>query len=145
MITSGSCHCGNLSFALDWREASPRIAARSCTCSFCRKHAGTWTSCPAGALEVTVKDPARVSAYAFGTRTARFHVCSTCGVVPVVTSEVDGRLYAVVNVNTFDEVDAALIAPASAASFDGEGTDERLARRKRNWIPDVVFRHLPSA
>ncbi|WP_198387333.1 hypothetical protein [Burkholderia ubonensis] len=55
MITSGSCHCGNISFALDWR-------------------------------------------------------------------------------------DAALIERAAAASFDGEGTDERLARRRRNWIPDVVFR-----
>ncbi|MDY7807699.1 hypothetical protein U0E23_35335, partial [Burkholderia stagnalis] len=145
MITSGSCHCGNLSFALDWREAAPRIAARSCTCSFCRKHGGTWTSCPSGALEITVKDPARVGTYAFGTGTAQFHVCATCGVVPVVTSEVDGRLYGVVNVNAFDGVDASLIDPPTAGSFDGESTDERLARRKRNWIPDVVFRHVSSA
>ncbi|WP_256250207.1 hypothetical protein [Burkholderia ubonensis] len=70
MITSGSCHCGNISFALDWRDAAPRIAARSCTCSFCRKHGGTWSSCPVGALEITVKDPAQVSDYAFGTRAA---------------------------------------------------------------------------
>ncbi|TCW83464.1 hypothetical protein C5O80_16110 [Burkholderia sp. SRS-46] len=145
MITSGSCHCGNLSFALDWREAPARIAARSCTCSFCRKHGGRWTSCPTGTLEITVKDPARVSAYAFGTHTAQFHVCTTCGVVPVVTSEVDGRLYAVVNVNAFDGVDPALIDAPAAASFDGEGTDERIARRQRNWISDVVFRHVSSA
>ncbi|KVA75983.1 hypothetical protein WL04_18100 [Burkholderia ubonensis] len=140
MITSGSRHCGNISFALDWRDAAPRIAARSCACSFCRKHGGAWTSCPVGALKITVKDPAQVSDYAFGTRTARYHVCHACGIVPVVTSEVDGRLYGVVNVNTFGGVDAALVERAAAASFDREGTDERLARRKRNWIPDVVFR-----
>jgi hypothetical protein len=85
-----------------------------------------------------VKEPALVSRYAFGTRTAEFHVCSRCGVVPVVTSEIEGRLYAVVNVNTFDGVDAALLR-RSPANFDGEGTDSRLARRARNWIGDVQF------
>jgi hypothetical protein len=58
--------------------------------------------------------------------------------VPVVTSEIEGRLYAVVNVNTFDGVDAALLK-RSPANFDGEGTGSRLARRARNWIANVQF------
>jgi hypothetical protein len=145
MITSGSCHCGNISFSLDWRGAPARIAARACTCSFCRKHGGVWTSCSVGALEVTVKNPVQVSTYAVGTKTAQFHVCATCGTVPVVTSQIDGRLYAVVNVHTFDGVDASLIDPATATSFGEENVAERLARRKRNWIPHVVFCHTPSA
>jgi hypothetical protein len=58
--------------------------------------------------------------------------------VPVVTSEIAGHLYAVVNVNTFDGVDAALLK-RSPANFDGEGTDSRLARRARNWISNVQF------
>jgi hypothetical protein len=97
-----------------------------------------WTSTPTGALQISVKEPALVSRYGFGTRTAEFHVCSRCGVVPVVTSEIEGRLYAVVNVNTFDGVDAALLR-RSPANFDGEGTDSRLARRARNWIGNVRF------
>ena len=48
---------------------------------------------------VSVKDRARASKYAFGTKTAEFHVCTGCGVVPVVTSRIDGCLYAVVSVN----------------------------------------------
>ena len=56
----------------------------------------------------------------------------------VVTSRVDGRLYAVVNVNTFDGVDPALLRPASA-NLDGESETDRLARRARNWIADVAF------
>jgi hypothetical protein len=51
---------------------------------------------------------------------------------------IDGRLYAVVSVNAFEGVDPVLLR-RSPASFDGEGTDDRLARRKRNWIADVRF------
>lgn len=76
--------------------------------------------------------------YAFGTRTAEFHICARCGIVPVVTSRIDDRLYAVVNVNAFEGVDPSLLRRASA-SFDGEGTDARLERRKRNWIDSVKF------
>jgi hypothetical protein len=58
--------------------------------------------------------------------------------VPVVTSSIDGRLYAVVSVNAFEGVEASLLR-REPASFDGEGEDSRLARRKRNWIADVEF------
>ena len=87
---------------------------------------------------MTTRDPSLVSNYAFGTRTAEFHVCARCGTVPVVTSRIDGHLYAVVSVNAFEDVDQSLIHRQSA-SFDGEGTESRLARRKRNWIADVKF------
>jgi hypothetical protein len=96
-----------------------------------------WTSCPTGSLKVSVSDPALVSDYAFGTKTARFHVCARCGAVPVVTSRIDGRLSAVVSVNAFDNVDPSLLRRAPA-SFDGESEETRLARRKRNWIPHVA-------
>jgi hypothetical protein len=138
MRIDGTCHCGNIIFALDWEPSPSEIPARACGCSFCTKHGGVWTSAPGGALKITVQEPALVSRYAFGTRTAEFHVCSRCGVVPVVTSEIEGRLYAVVNVNTFDGVDPALLQ-RSPANFDGEGTDSRLARRARNWIGNVQF------
>jgi hypothetical protein len=45
---------------------------------------------------------------------------------------------AVVNVNTFEVIDVASL-PRAPASFDGEGTDDRLERRQRNWIADVRF------
>lgn len=139
MLIHGKCHCGNISFAFDWKPEPAEIPARACTCSFCLKHGGVWTSCPGGALVVFVREASRVSRYAFGTRTATFHVCATCGAVPVVTSEIDGRLYAVVNVNTFEEVDSSLLRRASV-TFDEETGQVRLARRKRNWIANVEFR-----
>jgi hypothetical protein len=138
VLIRGSCHCGNISFGLAWEPDPAEIPARACDCTFCLKHGGVWTSNPAGVLEVAVKDRSRVSPYRFGTRTATFHVCSECGVVPVVTSEIDGRLYAVVSVNAFTNVESGRVRP-QPASFSGEEVDTRLARRKVKWIGDVRF------
>jgi hypothetical protein len=137
-LIEGRCHCGNISFSLEWNPPPAEIPARACGCTFCQKHGGVWTSNPRGALSVTVKDPALRSIYNFGTKTADFHVCARCGIVPVVTSRIDGRVYAVVSVNAFEGVEPSRLK-RSPANFDGEGTDSRLERRKRNWIPDVQF------
>jgi hypothetical protein len=142
MQIHGKCHCGNIAFSLAWEPDPAEIPARACTCSFCVKHGGVWTSYAGGALTVTVQDPSRVSRYAFGTGTAEFHICARCGVVPVVTSRIDGRLYAVVSVNAFDGVDPARIRRAPM-SLDDEDTGARLARRRRNWIADVTWVEAP--
>jgi hypothetical protein len=139
VVIRGRCYCGNISFRLDWEPDPVEIPARSCDCTFCMKHGGTWTSYPAGKLEVAIEDPALVSRYEFGTKTATFHVCARCGIVPVVTSDLDGRTYAVVSVKAFENVDPAMLKPGPV-SFDGEGVESRLARRKRNWIAEVKFR-----
>jgi len=136
MNITGKCHCGNIRFELEWEGEPPAIPARACGCTFCVKHGGVWTSNPGSRLAVSVGDPSFVSKYEFGTRTATFHVCSRCGSVPLVTSEIEHRLYAVVNVNVFENVDASWLRRGSA-DFEGEDVDSRLARRKRNWIADV--------
>ena len=138
MLIHGKCHCGNISFSLTWEPDPAEIPARACSCSFCVKHGGVWTSNPTGALDVIVQEPSLVCRYAFGTRTAEFHICARCGIVPVVTCRIDDRLYGVVSVNAFEDVDPSLLRRTSA-SFDGEGTENRLARRKRNWIANVKF------
>jgi len=47
----GRCHCGNISFRLDWEPDPVEIPARSCDCTFCMKPGGTWTSYSAGKLD----------------------------------------------------------------------------------------------
>ena len=136
MTLHGRCHCGNIAFDLSWDPAPAEIPARACGCSFCVKHGGVWTSNPAGSLRVVLRDPAAVTRYAFGTRTADFLVCGRCGVVPVVTSRIADRLYAVVSVNALEGVDPALLR-RSPVSFEGEEETARLARRARHWIARV--------
>ena len=138
MLIEGRCHCGNIGFSLGWEPDPEEIPARACDCSFCTRHGGVWTSCPDGHLRVSVQDAALVSHYAFGTRTAKFHVCARCGVVPLVTSTIDGHCYAVVNVNVFEGIEPARLKHGPA-SFGEEEADVRLARRQRYWIRHVEF------
>ena len=138
MLIHGKCHCGNITFSLTWEPDPTEIPARACTCSFCTKHGGLWTSNPRGALKVAVQDPSLVSRYVFDTRTAEFHVCARCGIVPLVTSRIDDKLYAVVSVHAFEGIDPALIRTAPM-TYSAEEVQTRLDRRKRFWIPDVEY------
>ena len=133
------CHCGNIRFTFE-RSAGPgeRIAVRACGCSFCMMHGGVYTSDPNGRLDVYIEDSSAVHLYRFGTATADFHVCRQCGVVPLVSSEIEGNLYAVVNVNTFQNMSASDF-DRTESDFDGETTESRLARRSRTWIPSVTI------
>ena len=138
MTIHGGCHCGNVTFTLEWAAETGPIPARACDCTFCVKHGGIWTSDAAARLRVNLRDRGQASLYNFGTRTADFHVCRACGVVPLVTSRIEGRVYAVVNVNAFNDLDRARVKVVPA-TFEGEETGARLERRKRNWIGDVSF------
>jgi hypothetical protein len=56
----------------------------------------------------------------------------------VATSQIDGRLYAVVNVGTFEDATAFLLRQTSSDVAE-ESELARLARRKRNWIAHVEY------
>jgi len=131
----GSCHCGNIRFTLDWPGSGHTIPVRACGCGHCRKHRGVWTSHPTGRFRLAIADASQSGQYRFGTKTADFHVCKTCGVVPIVTCVIEGARYAVVNVNTFDNVDRSELAE-TPSNFEGESTESRVARRRRNWTPE---------
>lgn len=133
---AGGCHCGNISFDLDWPADQPQIGRRECGCVFCRKHRAAWTSHADASLVVRINDVANTSPYRFGTATADFHVCRHCGVAPLATCEIDGRLFGIVNVNTFEATDGVSFT-TTATDFEGENVDDRLGRRRRNWIPSV--------
>ena len=136
IVHQGGCHCGNITYDLYWPGDRLDVAVRACSCDFCTMHGGTYTSHTQADLVATIKDASEVSKYQFGTRTADFYVCSRCGAVPFVTSEIDDHLYAVVNVNTLRGVDVSELEH-TVSDFDGESTGGRLERRSRTWIPNV--------
>ncbi len=138
MKIEGKCHCGNFTYVLRWPGEGTKIPVRACSCTFCTKHGGTYTSHSDAELAAVVRDEALVSRYRFGTRTAEFYLCSRCGVAPFVTSMIEDNLYAVVNVNSFEGIDPSCFSRA-VTDFDGETTESRLDRRKRNWIPSVTI------
>jgi hypothetical protein len=136
MLINGKCHCGNVVFVLHWPGTLSDVVARVCSCSFCIKHGGVWTANPHAKLSVTVQRIDAISKYEFGTNTAAFYVCTRCGAVPFVASDISNHVYAVVNVNTFENFDSSRLR-RQAVNFDGEERESRLERRQRNWIADV--------
>jgi hypothetical protein len=140
---AGGCHCRNLRLELQWPAEAEPMLARACGCDFCTKHGGAWTSHPAARLMLRITDPATATQYRFGTGTADFHVCRACGVVPAVTCELEGRTYAVVNVNCLESIDPATLE-CVPADFEGEAVADRLARRQARWIAEVAIEAGPD-
>ena len=133
----GSCHCRNIRVTFDWPGSESAIPVRACGCGLCTKHRAAWTSHPDGRFYLQIANKSLATQYRFGTKTADFHVCLTCGAIPIVTCMIEGLRYAVFNVNTFDNVDRSELVE-TATNFDGETTENRLARRRRNWTPEAV-------
>lgn len=137
-VVTGGCHCG----ALKYRFVSPvpiaELPVRPCSCSFCVKHGGRYTSHPEGALRLEVSDPALLERYRFGHETADFLLCRHCGTLIAATCEIGGRLRGVLNINSAEQHDR-FAPPAPPSRFDAEGRDDRISRRERNWIGEVLI------
>ena len=136
-VIKGRCHCGNISYQFQTQNRLDQIAVRHCTCSFCTMHGGVYTSDPDGELRYRFNNNEQIQMYRFGHQTADFVVCKTCGVMPFVLSEIGGITHAVLNVNTAVDPVIATDDPAKM-NFDGEIPDDRLARRHKNWIGNVI-------
>ena len=86
---------------------------------------------PEGSAQLTLGPETR--RYRFGTGTTDFLFCGTCGVYVGAVAEVDGRTYATLNLNAFD--DSRLDLKATPVSYEGETAEEKAERRRRKWTP----------
>ncbi len=137
MRHEGRCHCGNLTVTFETARPAGSIQLRTCGCTFCRRHGATWTTDPAGALEIRVADPALLSRYQFALRTSEFLLCRRCGVHVGAVCEIDGATYASLNANVLDDRDAFTQAP-TPVDYEDEDVAGRMARRRRVWTPATV-------
>jgi len=135
---NGSCHCGNLSVALQLTQAPAEYAPRRCDCDFCRKHGASYLADPAGTLRIEVKNPSTLSKYRQGSSTADCLVCGTCGVLVAITMECGGQCYGVVNVSVIDgDVgfgESKIVSPRALSA------EEKVARWKQLWFARVDFK-----
>ena len=137
---AGGCHCGAIRYQFATNVAPESFALRRCACSYCVKQGNRYVSDPLGELMLFPLQEEKVLRYRFGSKTAEFLVCKECGVNPVVLSHIDDQLLAVVNANTLDAADR-LPDIISVGDYKGESLEERLARRKKNWIGTVILQH----
>jgi hypothetical protein len=128
---AGSCHCGALRVEF---ETDKPLAPRACQCSFCRKHHARSVSDPDGAATIALDGAAL--RYRFGTGSAEFLVCGRCGNYVGAVQEIDGAIYAVLNLTVFDDPHPELAAEPMV--YDGESAETRATRRRGRWTPAVV-------
>lgn len=137
-VYQGCCHCGNIRYQFETTRTLDGSYSRQCQCEFCMKHNNLYQSDPKGRLRITIGDPALVNPYRFGHRTADFMICRQCGVMPVVTTEIEGRLYSVVNVNCLEpRLGVVKDEQLTKVVYVDEPQATRLERRAQNWIGDV--------
>src|SRR6185503_12358165 len=110
---TGRCHCGALT--LEYETDKP-LAPRECQCSFCRKHHARSVSDPDGSAVLTVGP--ETLRYRFGRGLGDFLICGRCGVYVGVVQEIDGELFAVLNLTAFEHPHDGLVG--EPMDYDGE-------------------------
>ena len=73
----GSCHCGGVQFHVKLTDGLH--TARRCTCSYCRMRGAIAVSADLGGVSF-IKGADTLSAYQFGTMTAKHYFCPNCGI-----------------------------------------------------------------
>lgn len=134
----GSCYCSNIRFVFITDKSDDELPRRECQCGFCVLHGRIATSDRDGELRIAIEAPENVSKFRFGHRTADFYVCRECGMIPVVTSEIDGATRGIVDVRMIEGFDWSR-SETSRHDFEGEEVDDRLDRRKGYWTGTVIF------
>lgn len=137
----GGCHCGGIRYVFTTKRPPAEWPVRRCTCSYCSRLGARYTSGADTQLDVVVQDASLAGRYEFGTKTAQFFRCARCGVMNFAHCKIGETTYAVLNVNTLDDVDTLDLHVADA-DFEGEDVAQRLDRRQRNWIPRVSLRFV---
>lgn len=130
----GRCHCGRIEFHFDTALTPQQLPLRRCGCSFCRKHGARTTSDPAGTVRFGVRESQDLRRYRFGLHTADFLLCARCGAYLAAMIKHEGRAYATLNANCFDDV-AVLEQEAPLVHYEGETAEQRRARRMARWTP----------
>ena len=136
----GGCFCGNIRYTFTSPIPLPEIPIRACSCEFCTRHGNRYTSNPNGELDIVIQDKEKVNEVRFASKTVAFCFCTECGVMPYVDGIIDGNRYAVVNVNTFDEIDLPNVE-LKFLDLGAQTKDEKIDRRKKVWIPKVNIRN----
>lgn len=131
---SGSCHCGAVGFEYETALEPGRWSVRACQCSFCTRHGAYYTSDPNGVLRWKHREPALLSRYRFGHKTAEFVFCGRCGGYLGAATEEDGRPLMVVNLRALDPKPEGL-PEAQPMSYEGETSGDRNTRRSARWTP----------
>jgi hypothetical protein len=133
----GGCHCGAVRVRFASEIAPADIEVRACQCDFCRRQGSEAVSDPAGLLEISSLEPAAIRRYRFGHGLADYLSCAVCAIYLGAVTETSDGLRGFTLIRILDDRELFDRKPV-AADFDGEGRDQRQARRMSRWTPAVL-------
>lgn len=119
---SGTCHCGAIRFEID--TLIDRVT--DCNCSICRKKGFLHHRVPPERFTL-VSGAESLGTYQFGTRTAKHHFCTHCGVHVFTRPRAAPQLYTV-NVRVLDDFDLLAASGAAIVPFNGQEWEANAAR-----------------
>lgn len=128
MSIKTACPCGNIQ--IEWNICAQSLQARRCACEYCSLQGGEYVSVPGSTINCKIIDLSGCNIIRQGHGTADFHECTNCGLV-IVTSEIEGELFGVINAKVLDIGKYAL--GSLIDNHSNETVLDRLARRKINW------------
>jgi hypothetical protein len=128
------CHCGALT--AHYRTMLPTASwpVRACQCAFCTAHGALSTSDPTGSLNFSATQPDLLQRYQFGTRSADFLICRSCGVYLGAVMIQGAQRWGILNVRSLQHPPTDLPAP-QPMQYGAENTGERAQRRTARWTP----------
>ena len=132
-----TCHCGNLTAALNTEKEPQDMWLRACQCDFCRSHNMRSLSDADGRLEISVQDKSQFNRYHFGLNMVDFLICKLCGNYIGAVQQVDGELFGIINAN-LTENRGERFGEAEHRFYEEETGQERSARRKAVWTPATL-------
>jgi len=78
MNYQGSCHCGAVRFEFEGPEITSGL---KCNCSICRRKGATMSPFMLAPEDIQISDAEKtLSTYEFGSKVAKHHFCSRCGI-----------------------------------------------------------------
>ena len=136
-VIIGRCLCGYLTVHVQWPAASP-LKLRVCDCDYCNRQGASWICDHVAPITLRCSDLNEAVVCRFASENADFLICGRCGVLIRARGMLAGGERAVVNANTFENIELAQ-CQRIAARFTNENLDTRLARREADWSPLITL------
>lgn len=110
----GSCHCGAISFSFKQEEIDKGLR---CNCSICRRKGAVMSAFTLAPDEISIEEKGgALGSYEFGTRVAKHHFCTICGIYPFHQTLRKPGHYRV-NLGCIDDIDTSEL---QVGLFDGK-------------------------
>jgi hypothetical protein len=120
---TGSCHCGSVRFEIE--AVIHRVT--DCNCSICSKKGILHLRVEPGNFRL-LSGGEHLGTYQFGTRLAKHHFCTNCGIHPFTRPRSAPGSYTV-NVRCLDGVDLATL-DCEIVKFDGQNWETSIGTLK---------------